>query len=370
MHITPSIRTTGTTLASILLIMTVAACGGNQSTPTPTAASDSSISSPRAAETPTSEPVSASGNAGTTNSDALNITGIGNELSTLQSFRSRFKLTFDGKDANDKANAGSTEIVQEVIRDKSVHSKWTSQTRGDAPSSLETYQVGTTSYMLSDKDGKMQCIIFSSDDNKLNQKPAFSPGDVMGSVSNARLVTKGETINGVLANHYSGGSQTGLFGASSSQKGDIWVAQVGSYVVKYVVQTSGKNPSAQNGDTREVNIRWEYNVEDANKVADLTLPKVCEDNKSADDVPMPPNATDKAVIAGTRSFKSPDKVAAVTTFMKQALTDAGWVAGSATLATDDGAMLSFTKDSRALQVIVAKNSGGGTQVVISESKPQ
>ncbi len=307
------------------------------------------------AATPESKANAASGG-GTLSIDSLN-----GGLGKLKSYRLHVVYNYDGKNAKGDPDKGGIDLMQEMASNKDQHMKFSGTGGGSTNNSaLETYQVGGVHYMYS---ADQKCTSYSSGQKDTSAPAAlFNPSDMLGGLNSVKLVQKGDSVNGVTADHYTAAESSFKIGLFTNAKGDVWVAQDGGYVVKYTGQASGK--SALLGGGVEGAISWEYNVEDANKIDSITLPPECAASKPADDVPVPDNATEKGNIGNIITFKSPDDVAKVTDFYKQALSAKGWTAGEGGL---EG-MLTFTKDNRTLTVMIAKEASGGSNVVITDAK--
>ena len=310
--------------------------------------------------------------AASTNGDAHDIGDISGSLDGLSSYRLHFRFTFDGKDEQGKPQKGGMEWLQEAIKEtKESHIRFTST--GDAaqanskPGTFELYQVGASSYIYSpDGQADQQCMGMTSDQSGQDRSAFFKPGDIVGGLKQAKLVGKGETINGVVADHYSFDQNAVTFGSFESAKGDVWIAQDGGYPVKYVGTATGKGTILA-GKTAEGTFTWEYHVEDANQVESIVLPQECESQKPADDIPVPENATAKNSFGKLITFKSTDAPAEVATFYKKALPEQGWAAGDAS-ALGDLQTLSFTKAERKLSITITKAESGGSNVLINEEQ--
>jgi hypothetical protein len=362
-----------------LTLLFVAACGGGPATPAgsgnaasgggqaqPEAGKPTAAAQPEQAAKPTTAPATEAGG------ETRDIQDIGGSLDALNSYRMRFSFKFDGKDDQDKPQQGGMEFVQEIIKDRKDQHIRFSATGDTAQGSgkngaFELYQVDGTSYMFS-PDGQVEqkCIGVTSGQNSLDTSAPFKPSDVVGGLRDARLVNKGETVNGVVADHYTFDEKAISFGAFASAKGDAWVAQDGGFLVKYVGTATGKN-SILAGRSGEGTFTWEYNVEDANQVAAIALPKECEGQKPAADIPMPDNATDKTSLGKLITFKTPDAPADVAAFYKKQLPQQGWKAGEANV-MGDLQTLAFSKDGRKLSVTITKEDAGGSNVLISEEQ--
>ncbi len=362
-----------TLLAALLLML--AACGGGApagsggtttggSTP---AASEggSADEKPTAAPKPTAKPEP------TAEPEVRDFKDISSSLEDLDSYSMRFTFSFDGKNDQGKAEKGSMEIIQEVIRaSKDQHIRFSAT--GDASDNtgagtFEIFQVGGVSYMHSPEgqDGP-SCLSASSDQSAPTDNQMFKPGDIVGGIEDATLVQQGETVNGVKADHYTF-DQGGLsFGSFAAAKGDVWVAQDGGYLLKYIGEATGKAGLFGSAST-EGTFAWEYNVEKINDLEAIDLPQACVDQQPATDIPLPENATDKANFSGIITFKSEEAPAEVAAFFTKELPGQGWEAGEAS-ELGDLQSLTFTKEGRTLSITITKEEQGGSSTLVSETK--
>ncbi|HET9224518.1 MAG TPA: hypothetical protein VFO07_18540, partial [Roseiflexaceae bacterium] len=211
-----------------------------------------------------------------------------------------------------------------------------------------------------------KCIGMTSDQDAGSMAAAFKPSDIIGGLNQAKLVGKGETVNGVVADRYSFDQNALSFGTFASAQGEAWIAQDGGFLVKYVGTATGKN-SFLTSKSAEGTFTWEYNLTDANKVGAIDLPKECEGQQPADDIPVPEKTTDKASFGKMITFKSPDAPADVAAFYKQQMPKQGWEAGEAS-EFGDLQTLNYTKDGRKLSITITKEEQGGSAVMISEAE--
>jgi hypothetical protein len=195
--------------------------------------------------------------------------------------------------------------------------------------------------------------------------------DSLINVDKATLVGRLETVNGVITDHYTfmeAALGTSLNGMKLTQ-GDAWIALDG-YVVKLTAQAAG---TAINGAQGTVN--FSYNVDNVNNVQPIVLPADCVVPTQVTDVPIPPNATEKQVLAaGGQSitvFKSPDPIVTVADFYRQAMAPQGWQPGRETVSAPISIQLAYTKDAgkRMLMVIILA-TGAGSSVTITDKKAQ
>jgi hypothetical protein len=360
----------------ILALVLMAACGSPSSTGNTTTAPAASSSVPESdtsaaatsrpgaeSDTATAEPV--------TTKQTRDIKDISGSLDGLKSYRLHFTFAFDGKDEQGKPQQGSMEFVQEVInasQDRHLRFISTGDSVGasGAIGTFDFYQVGGTTYIYApDGQNGQQCIGgMGGEEGGVDLSSAFKPSDIIGGLKEARLVGKGEIVNGVKADHYSFDQSAITFGTFASAGGDAWIAQDGGFIVKYVGTATGKN-TALSSNVANGTFTWEYNVQDANQLEAIELPKACESAKPADDIPMPPNATSKSGFGRMLTFNTPDAPADVAAFYQQELVAQGWTSGDQN-AMGDTQLLSFTKEQRKLSITVTREDSGGSTVLISE----
>jgi hypothetical protein len=275
-----------------------------------------------------------------------------------------------GKDDQGKPQKGGMEFVQEIITGSSdQHIRWSAT--GDAAASspqgsFEFFQVGGTTYIFSAAGQEAQkCVGMTSGQDTGNMAAAFKPSDMIGGLKQAKLVGKGETVNGVVADRYAFDQNALSFGTFASAQGEAWIAQDGGYLVKYVGTATGKD-TFLSSKSAEGTFTWEYNLTDANHVGAIDLPKECEGQQPADDIPVPESATDKAGFGKLITFKTPEAPVDVAAFYKQRMSKQGWEAGDES-GFGDLQTLNYTKEGRKLSITITKEAQGGSTVMISET---
>jgi hypothetical protein len=171
------------------------------------------------------------------------------------------------------------------------------------------------------------------------------------------------TVNGVKTDQYKVGN-TGLgFGAFSKGDASFWLAQDAKYVVKYTGEATGKAAGMFNVDGT---VKWDYAIDQVNELPAVSLPKECEAQKPATDIPIPDNATDKSVLSKIITFNSPDSVSDLADFYKKAMPENGWTAGDVNDMGETMVTLAFTKDSRKVTVMVTQGDSGTTVMLQEE----
>ncbi|HEU4325206.1 MAG TPA: hypothetical protein VFS21_18840 [Roseiflexaceae bacterium] len=372
------------TLVPALMLAFAVACTGTPQASQPTALPAGTTDGATPAGSTGGEGGGTSGETGgsepTPGADPGLIEDLSGTLENLDSYRMRFSFGFDGKDDQGKEQKGTIEIVQEVVKatnDRrlrySTEGNLSSGSAGAAGSTTspsggayEILQIGDTSYLYSPEGaGDQKCFSYSGGDQGTSESTElFKPDDIVGGVKDAKLVKRGETVNGVVTDHYTF-DQGGLsFGTFSSAKGDAWIASDGGYVVKYTGEATGKN--ALFGQSTEGNFTWEYVVEDVNTIKEIALPTECEGQKPADDIPIPSSATEKNSFGNIQTFITTDEPATVAEYYKKELPGQGWTAGASN-SLGDTETLEFTKEGRKLAITVSKNEQG-TNVILMETE--
>jgi len=294
-------------------------------------------------------------------------------LELLDSYRAVFSIQVEGKDADGQPAEGTFEILHELDRPAVMeHTRFSgtgsvaSAMTGFTTNQTDIYNLEGSTYMYSvDAEGKTSCIGFSSADEAPALTDFLSLNDMVGSVDEARLVQRGDTYNGIRADHYTF-DQNGMFlGGFSRAEGDYWVAQDGGYLVK--LYGEGEGSSGWFGSDVQGTYAWDYELSQIDEAIDFTLPPECEAQKPAEDIPVPANALEEGSFAGMITFKSPDAPDAVAGYYRQEMDSLGWTVNSdETLG--DMVMMEYGKEGRKLSILITKEEAGGSSVVITETK--
>jgi hypothetical protein len=199
----------------------------------------------------------------------------------------------------------------------------------------------------------------SSEDEADTAEGIFTP-DMMGSISGAKYVGR-DTVNGISTKHYEWEESTlPVFGFASAS-GEVWVATDGEFVVRYISQATGKG--ALLGTTeREGTITFEYNLTEVNTSFAIEPPAECE--TAATDIPLMPDAQDKATFGEMITYTSPSAFADVVEFYKTEMPASGWELSGEPMEMEGFATLDFAKDGRTAQVIVTYDADSQTSSVM------
>lgn len=287
---------------------------------------------------------------------------LNNGLDALKSYRMKWVMQWDGKDKDSKAVKGNFSLFQEYIAaTKDQHMQWDSSKDGKSEERFEMFNIGQDFYMYSPQkaDGE-KCVAGSGEGM---EGSVIEPWDFFGSMSNAKLVKKGETINGILTDHYQVDEKTAGLSGITSGTGDVWVAQDGKYTVKYSGKFSGKGALFA-AEMTDGTISWNYDLTDVNKVNAITPPADCK--KPGTTLPLPDDATEKSSIIGMTMFKTKMDVPAVMAFYKTKLAALGYKVSSENTLGGVGT-LTMTKDKLSATIMVSDDNGV-RQVIIQEGQ--
>ena len=334
----------------LVMVLSLLSCGGGsaggQSSDQATATSPSGGQS--SAGTTTSAPVQeATESAVVSGEQDLNLSSLTAGLAALNRYKSKFTMTFSGKDDQGRPASGTWTMEEDLTREplaQRTAMSSTSQLEGEAGQfgSFEVITIGDMSYWITkEADGVESCSSMSSGEATNPQEGVFAP-DMMGEISDAKYLGT-ETVNGVRAKHYAWQEDSLPVWGFSGVKGDVWMATDGEYVVKYVAEASGKG-MIFGSSQEEGTVRFEYDLTEINGAFAIEAPAECE--VPATDIPIMADAQDKMTFGTTVSYSSPSPLADVLAFYQGEMPGYGWQASGEPVAAEGFASIEFTKDGR------------------------
>jgi hypothetical protein len=286
-------------------------------------------------------------------------------LDNLNSYRLTFNYKVNGKNDSGNEISQSLDVLQEANNpSQSFHIK-----RNGEDVELEAGQKDEEIYALNDKTYVLNtadspCALFYTNQDYLEFISVFMIENIFPTIEKGELIKKGEVINGIPTDHYTLNSVDTYIGSPSSQKGDIWYAQDGGYVVRFTGEAEGNYQlSSESGNG---NMTWEYNLTDINQVNEIPFPSACQETQSAVmDYPIPANAINKESDTGYLAFSSPDTMAKLTKFYKDELGKKGWTV-SDELSDEASTVITLQKDQKQIQVEITPGDQNLTNVVITD----
>lgn len=320
--------------------------GGGEETPPPAEAP------PGGDETST--PTEASPSGGTEAEEELSLSSVTGGLQSLDSYRSHFRMTFEGSTGGE-AEQWVMEMDMEYVREPSAQRIVVQG--GMAGEGFETVQIGDQQYVVF---GEEQCVSSSADEGDAMDMEIFEPADVLGGLDNARRIRPDEKINGILCRHYAFDETSIAWAVLSHAEGEVWVAVDGDYVVKYVMQADGKDPASQD----EGHIEWEYETRDVNKPITIEPPSGCEAAES--EFPIMSDATGVTTMGGMVMYESASSFDDVLAFYQEQMLADGWSETGDSFTSPGTAILSYTKDERTVSITLAGENGTVSVMIMGE----
>lgn len=314
--------------------------------PPPTEAPSGGEEAPPPAEAP-------SGGA-ETEEEQISLPSVTSGLESLDSYRSHFKMTFEGT-AEGEAEQWVYEMEMEQVRAPFARRVVIRGT--DAEEGLEIVHIGDRQYVVF---GEGQCISSSAEEGEALDMEIFEPEDVIGGLENARRVRPDERVNGILCQHYVFDETAVAWGGFAHAEGEVWVAVEGDYVVKYTLQADGKDPATGN----EGHLVWEYKIRDVNVPITIEPPPGCEAVES--EFPIMPDASDVTTMGSRVMYTSASSFDDVLAFYQEQMPANGWGETGDSFITSDSAMLSYTKEGRTVTITLTGEDGAVLVLIMSE----
>ena len=290
-------------------------------------------------------------------------------LGTLNSYKTAFIMSFDGKDKDGKAQSSSLSFEEEYQKDPPARRTQYSglgpnvSAANPADNSSEIILIGGKTYWT------FGTTCSSSDSmDAPSSNPTFSPSDVMGSVRSSQLLGT-ENINGVSAKHYSlDVAPLVTLGAYANAKGEVWIADQGNFVVKYIFEATGQNALFGGSTGTEGTVKWNYEVTSINQPVNITAPTNC--GGAAEDIPTMADASAKFAAGGSSGYTSASAFEDVVNFYKKEMPGKGWTAAEDEGFSNEGfATLIYTKDNRKVSITITFDQDKKTtSVMIIEEK--
>ncbi|PKN82487.1 MAG: hypothetical protein CVU46_18030 [Chloroflexi bacterium HGW-Chloroflexi-8] len=290
----------------------------------------------------------------------------------LNSYRTKLTMTLIGIDQNGVEVNEITTISQDVIKDQGIyHFGLDSENNGEIIQNLDLYTVDFQNYYLEQSHTEANepfCVSNSGSEAISTSNSNFeslSPEKLFSDIKKNKLLEEGITVNGIMTNHYSVADATTISTELVTGKAEIWFAQEGDYVVRFVGEGEGETSSGLNGNLVTGKMTWVYDLSDANLVKEIPLPEKCQ--ASSNDilgVPTPENVESVNSFGSTISFVSPDEPAVVAEYYKETLPVKGFSQTDIS-EFESVHILLYEKDGKIFTVVISPGDNGGSAVLIS-----
>jgi hypothetical protein len=290
----------------------------------------------------------------------------------LNSYRAKLTMKLSGLDQNSQTVDELTVILQESIRDQNAsHFKLFSQSADATVQNFDLYQIEDQSYLLDQaalSDEEAACVLSSASNSGAESFLNFdsiAPENFFADVKTKELVQKDVLVNGVLTDHFSVNDASIIGTTFATKQADIWLAQEGGYVVRFYGEGQGETSSSVSGNSVDGTMTWEYDITDANQVADIGLPAAClQSAQNVFDVPTPENATNISRFDSVVSFLSPDSPASMVDFYQLRLPANGFKQVELS-EFENVHILVYEKDALTYTIVISPGDGAGSAVFIS-----
>lgn len=286
-------------LVLVMGMVMISACGGaSQPAAEPTAAPEATAA-PQAdapaeesateevAPAEESEPTEETSDESATEAEELETPVVADTgLGELDSYRLRVLFSIEGTNQEGEDQSGTVDMLIEVNNTtKEQHIAFsasgpTFESEGMESFEAEMYNIEDKSYFLADmaamgmpgaEEGAQSCISFPGE---AEQEMPLDPNELVEGLEGTKLVEKGETVNGIVTDHYQIDENSKAFGdvkEVKSASGDIWIAQDGGYLVRLDAEVIGTDEADIEGT-----FTIQYDLTDVNMVESIELPEACE----------------------------------------------------------------------------------------------
>ncbi len=292
--------------------------------------------------TPTPAPVA------TPTEEALQLEKLSAGLEKFSSYRIKWDVSFDGKDASGNPVKWETHWLEEYI--------------ANPPARRVTFESPEGTFIMAQIKDKTyfvaggSCLSGTAPEAKVLER--FSPE--LG-VSGGTFVGY-DTIAGVKAKHYTFDEKALGWGGFTKVKGDVWIAPEG-YALKEVVEAYGKDVFWEKG---EGTLKWTWEVIDLNKPITIEVPRECA-LALPEDIPILADASETLTSEGMIMYKSATPFKEAVKFYKEKMPANGWSAAPGSVEMENMVMLNFSKGDRTVSISISPE-GEGVVVMITMEK--
>ena len=299
----------------------------------------------------------------------VSVPGSQANLSQLESYRVIIAWKLTGKTTDGKNVEEQTTYTQALHRPSNTSYTLVVENKPGAQGTRsEIYSVGDTLYIYEQASGACQPAMMAGMGDMLRGITDAMTAPLR--TGDAKLVNRGETINGILTDRYT------LDEASASQfgavveKADLWVAREGGYLVKYdltiKVAPGSMNPANIPADVAtfsEGTIAYNWTLEDINKTT-ITIPSVCSSQTVGVDLPLPPGTQVDMAMGNLTMGKVSASMDSVLAFFKTEYPKLGYQLTYETGDAQSGYILEFAKSGQKVTVQFSTSSDGSVGITL------
>jgi hypothetical protein len=288
-------------------------------------------------------------------------------LSGLDSHRSVFTLRSSRELDEGTDLSQQLEIVEEqvITEQKSLYRISGDETADGRNMGLNAfYRFGETTYAYTsgiDSESPTACSLYDVYGGDDIFSGGFIPEDLFNSFEIEELIAVNDVINGVSTQRYSLRSVDLAWGTTSRVMGEVWIAQEGQYIVRFVGEATGEYFLWE--EEVEGTLEWDYQVTMINELEDIALPPECVEQETRTEFPLPENAGNRTSFGDFVSFESPDTPQEVARFYRERLPEEGWTIRSENTA-GSFIQISVEGSDRQAQITISPGDSGSAVVIV------
>lgn len=287
-------------------------------------------------------------------------------LDDLESYHGILNLTLQGQNQNGESVTRTLELINDAVKAQNARHV---SIRGDAVnpgsdnSPADLFVLGEKTYIFTPISSAKPCFILSTSPGNFANTTYERFSDLFSQLTTGDLITKDEVVNGVSSDHFTLSGAQFLFGSPTSQQGEVWLAKEGGYPVRFTGRAEGVFSLSSETITGSAN--WEYNLQEINQLAGISLPQACIDEENIRaDIPILPDAADQTTYGGAINYNSLTAPAAVADFYRTQLSANGWEIVNET-AVSPMFIFSARKGERSLQINIGPALENGSTILIT-----
>ncbi|HZK61290.1 MAG TPA: hypothetical protein VFC41_04385 [Anaerovoracaceae bacterium] len=292
-------------------------------------------------------------------------------LDNLQSYRSQLVIDLNGKDENGDSINETNRFLQEINNDqKSSHLAILNESNGNITQNIEVYSNESNYYFLdvSKKESGLSCSIMTDTlgiGEMMNNFNLIQSSEMFKGLENGELIQADEMVNGIKSDHYQISNVSLSNSIVTKDPADVWVAQDGGYVVRFIGKGEGVTTSLTVGATVTGEITWQYELTDINQISAIEIPQICLDatQNAQQDLPILDNPVELNVLGQIISYKSTESSEQAANFYKEKMSNLGYAITS-DLSYSGLYNLIFTKDGKNVNISIFDEDDGGSSIMI------
>lgn len=278
-------------------------------------------------------------------------------LADLSSYKATLRLSFDGTRDGQTEQWSKTYVM--LNTQEPAARQLTIEQTGDvsAPDAVFIAEVDGAAY---ERRGENACNATVIDqENSLIER--LKPVGLLTGVVGAEEAGA-ETFNDVASDHYTFDERA--FGQSdiAQSTGEMWVASVGGYIVKYALTTKGD--ADYFGEGIEGTLTWDYELTEVNRPVTFELPADCPAGMVV--APLLPDASNVLNMPSVLGYDTSTSLADIAAFYQNELPVLDWTLIGEPAITETTVLLDFTQGNQKMTVIVTTDAGVTTVNILLE----